>query len=226
MVSAISSLSKRLFTNRQSLPVALTSYDLLKALALILMFVDHVGHFFYPDEEWFRVIGRLSVPIWFFLIGFANARQVQGMIWLGGVVVALSVLVSGYYFLPLSILFTLALARLWIDRLMAGALQSYESFAGMFFILFFLSFPSIMILEYGTLGIMFTVYGFMRRHKEGLTIHPCAYFGFLCAITICYVAFSGLAIAQLSMAQLFVLVSGMIALCCYCSLLSLLAFLK
>ena len=212
MASAIFSFSKRLFSREQSLPSALTSYDLLKSLALMLMFVDHAGHFFFPDEEWFRVIGRLSVPIWFFLIGYANTRQVQGVIWLGWFVVALSVLVSGYYILPLNILFTLALARLWIDRLMVGALQSYESFAGMFFILFFLSFPSIMLFEYGTLGMMFTVYGYMRRHKEGLTIKPLAYFGFLFAIGVCYFLFSGLGISQLSVEQMVVLLGGIFGL--------------
>ncbi len=45
------------------LPRDLTSYDLLKTLAVILMIIDHVGHHFFPDEMWFRVVGRLCVPI-------------------------------------------------------------------------------------------------------------------------------------------------------------------
>ena len=59
----------------------LTSYDLLKTLALVLMVIDHIGYFFYPEEMWWRVLGRLSVPIWFFLIGYANARDCFGL-WL------------------------------------------------------------------------------------------------------------------------------------------------
>ena len=209
MVHAISSFSKRLFIRRENLPEALTSYDLLKTLALLLMFVDHAGHFFYPEEEWFRVIGRLSVPIWFFLIGFADTRRVQSAIWVGGLLVMLSTIVSGYYILPLNILFSLALARLCVDRLMVGALQSYESFAGMFFLLFFATFPSVMLFEYGAMGVMFTVFGYLRRHKEGLTIKPLALYGFLTAIALFYVVFSGVAIPQLSAEQMYVLTGGM-----------------
>jgi len=212
MFGAISSYSKRLFVRDKTLPPVLTSYDLLKSLALVLMFVDHVGHFFYPEQEWFRVVGRLSVPIWFFLIGYSDKRHVQGAIWIGAIAVFLSTLVSGYYILPLNILFSLALARLWVDRLMVGALQSYESFAGMFFILFFLSFPSMMVVEYGAMGMMFTVYGYMRRYKEGIVITPFAYFGFLAAIGVFYAFFSGASIAQLDAVQMYVLLGGVAAL--------------
>ncbi|MFK7839725.1 MAG: TraX family protein [Bdellovibrionales bacterium] len=202
MFTGILSFCKKLSSRPQKISDGLTSTDLLKSLALILMFVDHIGHFFYPDEEWFRVVGRLSVPIWFFLIGYADVRKVQGVIWLGGFVVLLSTLISGYYIFPLNVLFTLALARLWVDRLMFGALQNYEAFVGMFFILLFLGVPSAMFFEYGAFGMMFTVFGYMRRHHEGLEIRPLAKYGFLVAIGVVYVAFSGLSLTAFSNAQL------------------------
>ena len=212
MITAISSFSKRLFIRDKNLPEALTSYDLLKTLALLLMFVDHTGHFFFPQEEWFRVIGRLSVPIWFFLIGFSDARRVQSAIWVGGALIAISTIITGYYILPLNILFSLAIARLWIDRLMASSLQSYEAFAGMFFLLLFATFPTVLLFEYGTMGIMFTVFGYLRRHKEGLTIKPLAFYGFLTAIAFFYAIYSGIAIPKLSAEQMYVLMGGMSAL--------------
>ena len=177
-----------------NLPKHLTSYDVLKSLAVVLMVVDHLGYFFVPDESWFRVIGRLSVPIWFYLIGYADRRFVQTSIWVGAAIVALSAIVSGEYFLPANILISLAIARLWIDRLMVGGLQSYEAFAGLFFLLFFLSFPTMLFFEYGAMGMMFTVLGFLRRHKEGLEINAFAMFGFVAAITIFYIVISGLLI--------------------------------
>lgn len=190
----------------------LTSYDLLKSLALILMVADHIGYFLLPEMEWFRVIGRLSVPIWFFLIGFANTRQVQTTIWLGALVVLVSTIVAGEYIIPVNILFSLALARLLIDRIMAGALQSYEAFAGMFFLLFFLSVPTMVLFEYGTMGFMFAVLGYMRRHKEGLTIHPLAMFGFVAAISFYYAVISGLLIPKLDGAQMLFLFAGVFSL--------------
>jgi len=190
----------------------LTSFDLLKSLALILMIVDHVGYFFFPEEAWFRVIGRLSVPIWFFLIGYANTRQVQSVIWTGAIVVALSSVISGEFILPLNILFALACARLWIDRIMAGALQSYESFAGMFFLLFFLSLPTMFLFEYGTMAFMFTVLGYLRQHKDGLNLNRFALFGFIAAVLIFYTVVSGLLVSGLSQSQLWFLIAGMVGL--------------
>ncbi len=37
------------------LPAPLTAYDLLKTLAIILMVVDHIGAYFFPDQMWWRV---------------------------------------------------------------------------------------------------------------------------------------------------------------------------
>lgn len=190
----------------------LTSHDLLKSLALILMVVDHIGYFYFSEESWFRVIGRLSVPIWFFLIGYANTRQVQSVIWIGAIVVALSAVVSGEFIFPLNILFSLALARLWIDRIMVGALQSYESFAGMFFLLFFLSFPSMLMFEYGTMGFMFAAMGYLRQHKEGLTINRFALFGFVAAVSVFYAVVSGLLVVDLDQMQMWFLCGGVFAL--------------
>ena len=188
---------------------ALTSYDLLKALALLLMFVDHVGYFFYPDESWFRIIGRFSVPIWFFLIGYAGTRKVQGTIWLGAIVLAFSNYITGEYLLPLNILFMLAISRIYIDALMVSSLKSYEAFAGLFFLLFFLTLPTIFMFEYGTMGMMFAAYGYLRAHKDILKIHSLAYFGFLFAIALFYCVMSGVFIASVNYAQMYTLFGGM-----------------
>ena len=69
----------------KNLPRDLTSYDFLKAVAVLLMVIDHVGFYFYPDQQWFRVFGRLCVPIWFFLIGYARSRDLSLYLW-GGMI--------------------------------------------------------------------------------------------------------------------------------------------
>jgi hypothetical protein len=46
------------------------SHDWLKAIAIILMVIDHIGVYFYPDEYWWRFVGRFSFPLFFFLIGY------------------------------------------------------------------------------------------------------------------------------------------------------------
>lgn len=148
----------------------LTSHDLLKTLALVTMVIDHLGYFFYPEERWFRVIGRVSAPIWFYLIGYADTRKVQPAIWVGGVLVILSRIITSQYLFPIDILFALGVCRLAIDEIMKRALRNHEAFWGMFLLLFFLTLPSFMLIEYGTLGPMFCMIGFMRRHKDEIKI--------------------------------------------------------
>lgn len=40
----------------------------LKLLAAITMLIDHIGIMFFPNTAWLRVIGRLSMPIFAFMI--------------------------------------------------------------------------------------------------------------------------------------------------------------
>ena len=40
----------------KALPKDLTSYDLLKSFAVILMILDHIGYCFYPAEMWFQAL--------------------------------------------------------------------------------------------------------------------------------------------------------------------------
>lgn len=43
---------------------------MLKLIALLTMTVDHLGYLFFPDQEWMRAVGRLTMPIF----GYAIAR--------------------------------------------------------------------------------------------------------------------------------------------------------
>ena len=41
---------------------------MLKLLALLTMVIDHVGFVFFPEQEWMRWIGRLTMPIFAYAI--------------------------------------------------------------------------------------------------------------------------------------------------------------
>ena len=41
----------------------------LKLIALITMIIDHIGYLLFPQITLFRIIGRLSFPLYAFLIG-------------------------------------------------------------------------------------------------------------------------------------------------------------
>ena len=53
-----------------------TTTDALKLVGIVLVLIDHHGFFFDPQNSWLRLFGRGAAPIFFFLIGFARARQV------------------------------------------------------------------------------------------------------------------------------------------------------
>ncbi len=148
------------------LPRELTSYDLLKALAIILMVIDHVGHHFYPDEMWFRVVGRLCIPIWFFLIGYAKTTELTKSLWVGGVIIAISGIISGQFLLPLNILFTIIIFRYIRTATVMRSFYSADGLRGMYFILLLLTLPSAVLFEYGTSVMLFVLIGYMTRNKE------------------------------------------------------------
>lgn len=54
-----------------------TSFQ-LKVIALVTMIIDHVGAVFFPEYLWFRIIGRLSFPIFCYLLveGFFYTKNV------------------------------------------------------------------------------------------------------------------------------------------------------
>ncbi len=157
------------FCMTKALPKEITSYDLLKALAIILMVVDHIGHFFFFDELWFRVIGRFSAPFWFFLIGYANSRDLGARLWIGAAILIVTGIVTGHNILPLNILVTIIVCRLVLDRVMAVAVRSYENLGALVMLMALLILPTAILAEYGTLGFLFVMFGWFMRHREELT---------------------------------------------------------
>lgn len=155
----------------KTLPRDLTSYDLLKTLAVILMIIDHIGHHFYPDEMWFRILGRFCVPMWFFLVGYARGTDCSKLLCGGAFVVLFSALVAGQFVLPLNILFTIIVIRLLRDRFARAAFHSMDSLRGIYFILFFLTFPTAIFFEYGAMGMMFALVGYSVRNQEAIFKH-------------------------------------------------------
>lgn len=55
----------------------LSTFD-LKFIASVLMLVDHIGAYLFPTELWIRYIGRLSFPLFCFLIveGYLRSKNV------------------------------------------------------------------------------------------------------------------------------------------------------
>ena len=143
----------------KALPQNITSYDLLKAFAVIIMVIDHTGFYFFPSEEWWRAVGRIGFPIWFFLIGYAQGRDLPLKLWAGIGILILSDIVFGLSIVPLSALVTIALIRISIGVIMENCSRNKQALWPFSAILFFLVLPSFYVAEYGTQAMIMGVFG-------------------------------------------------------------------
>lgn len=193
------------------LPREITAYDVLKTVAVIFMLADHVGHHFYPDEMWFRVIGRLSVPIWFFLVGYAKSDEKPLYLWAAAILVQCSSLISGQYLFPLNILFTVLIYRHFRNGFILNALKSLEGMRGVYLILLLSTLVTGVIFEYGSFGLLFVIIGYIVRNKEYvLSRFDFKYVGmFVAVVYSSYFIIQGITLPTFTLAQAFVFIGGL-----------------
>ncbi|MBF2089366.1 MAG: TraX family protein [Synechococcales cyanobacterium K44_A2020_017] len=78
-----------------SLPRIFTNYD-IKLLAAVLMVIDHVGDIFFPQCMIFRQIGRLSLPLFVWLL-VQGERHTHNVVLYGARLLVLGVLSQPIY---------------------------------------------------------------------------------------------------------------------------------
>lgn len=152
----------------KSLPSSITSYDLLKTFAVIIMIIDHIGLYFFPDDLWWRAVGRIGFPVWFFLVGHASGRDLPSKLLIGAGALIVANFFAGMTIFPLNALVTIIIIRLVIDKVMAVALQNEMQMWRVSAILFVLALPTGFLMEYGTLGLITAMFGYMVRHRAAI----------------------------------------------------------
>ncbi len=150
---------------QKDLPKEITYHDLLKTFAVTAMMIDHVGFYFFPDQMWWRCIGRLGAPIWFFLAGYGNARTTPAKFWVGGSAIAAGSLAAGMSLFPLNAVFTNIMIRRFIDAVMRVSLDNRWSMIGVGLLMFVLIMPSVWCCEYGTQAMITAMFGYAVRHR-------------------------------------------------------------
>lgn len=161
---------------------ALTRWDALKILALILMFVDHAGAFYYTDAQWLRGIGRACAPLFLFLAGFAPRYKFDKLLLVFAVALTVSDwLVAGQPNI-LNILWSIILLRIllgWLERKEHYQLRLHEWFIAMVPFIFILP-----LIQYGPFIILFGIAGYAFKHRARYAAHTPR--NFLFATTIYY----------------------------------------
>ena len=138
------------------------SYDLLKAIAVITMIIDHLGAYFYPDFELLRVIGRLSYPLFAFCAGYNQKYNFEIsllgyalLMTMGNIIIGVDHL---FDLLHGSILFSIIIL-LYSIRFIIPSL--FKNLFLWFFVLWFLSIPSYLLFSYGSAGIVMGICGYL-----------------------------------------------------------------
>ncbi len=105
-----------------------------------------------------------------FLIGYAQTKAIPRRLWVCAVLATLSAMVSGGTILPLNILFTIMAARYVRDGVVRKALESPEHMRGMYLLLLLGTLPTALAFEYGSIILLFVIFGYMRRHSDQQTM--------------------------------------------------------
>jgi hypothetical protein len=152
-------------TSKQ-LSSSVTYLDIIKTIAVIVMVIDHVGMYFFPEITWFRTIGRIGMPVWVLMVGYARGRDLPNRLLIGALVLAVADIVLFNRVFPMNALVTIIALRFTIDPIVGVILRSRYIFglSSVFMALFY--FATNLVIEYGTLAVMFAVVGYLTRHKD------------------------------------------------------------
>lgn len=147
----------------------------LKIIAVVTMLVDHVGFLFFPEEEIFRIIGRISFPLFAFLIaeGFIKTKNVKEYLKRLSIFAVISQVpfffferVAGLSGIHLNILFTLALGVLTL--LVITKVRNLPiKILGVLSLLTLAYFGNFSYGVYGVLSILGS-YLFLKNRKAGI----------------------------------------------------------
>lgn len=169
-------------TKRKELPAEITSYDLLKTFAVLIMIIDHLGHYFFPEMLWFRSIGRIGFPVWFFLVGYSSGRDIPKKLWMSACLLELVDLLCGGGLFSLNALFTIIWIRLVIDPVMKFSLKAWPFTIGTFVVLLSMIPLSYVLTEYGTQALITAMFGYAIRHRDKINNNNIVTFYLLTAL--------------------------------------------
>ncbi len=149
----------------------------LKMIAIVSMVIDHVGHIFFPEAMIFRIIGRMSFPIFAYVLaeGFHYTKDVKKYLLRLGLFALLSeipydlaIMGSVLEFSHQNVFFTLffGVLMLYVMSRMKNMLMQYAVVLVAVFVCRFLH------TDYRSIGVLlvFIFYVFRQRKAEKLLI--------------------------------------------------------
>ena len=167
----------------------LNSHDLVKIVAITTMVIDHIGLYFLGNNVWFRIVGRLAAPQFFFLVGFSGSYRFKREILAYGLA-----LVAVDYFagagegvverlLPINILVAFVLIKAFLNRFDLSKFPTAALF-GALLIMLFMSYPIWIAIEYGTIGLCYAIGARLQSKNHSFSLP------WMCATMVVHYVFS------------------------------------
>ena len=128
---------------------------MIELVAVVSMIIDHVGFVFFPEMIIFQIIGRLSFPLYAYLIALGYSRTKNSIIYFFRVLVL--AIVSQWFFnylispIKLNVCFTLSFS---IISLIVFELNKINKALKMFLYILILFLSLLLGCEYGSYGIL------------------------------------------------------------------------
>ena len=160
-----------MITDKQEVPrsaqarYTVDNTDWLKAVAIVLVAVDHFAYFFVEEADWWSVFGRLAAPVFFFLLGYAQTRSVPlRWIGIGTVLTLLESWNMEWTWVTPNILFSLAVIRV-TRPLVQNMLQQHGWGAFALLVVALIAALPIAanLVDYGAEGWLWALFGLCQR---------------------------------------------------------------
>lgn len=169
----------------------------LKVIAMVSMVLDHIGVALFPEVEWLRILGRLALPIYAFMIA-EGCRHTKNMWRYFGSMAFLAAICQLVYFFAMGSLYMCILVTFSLSIALIGLLKQAQNNHAFFWTLllmlgvcgaFFLCeiLPGRLPhtdfqIDYGFLGVMIPVCVYATKDRAGkMTV---MLLSFVCMATI------------------------------------------
>lgn len=172
----------QLYQKAQKQGTSFTALDAMKLFAIINMTADHIGAYMFPEAEWWRAIGRITFPVWFFLVGYSQSRTIGRKLVIYALILMAIHPLMEYALFPTNALVTIIICRLalnyfsdhgWLPKRIPEVIVLCITF----------SFITLPLFEYGSTAVLYAVFGRMVRLNEKQHFNA--------LVVCCYVLFIG-----------------------------------
>jgi hypothetical protein len=158
-------------------------YDYIKVVAFVLMVIDHIGFFIFPDIIILRVLGRWAFPLFLFLVGFWGRHQFSSKLFYGALLIDFLWFFS-WFFGYIHVFSFNILSSIVLVRFLLFYIKSFVSplfFTVILLVVYFFNDFFSLFIDYGLMSIAFAfLWWYAYKYSFGKKIFDSLLLLFFC----------------------------------------------